>query len=97
MVECRTRDPEVLGSNPGVAKEKISHRSNQNNTTSNPCAPELNTRNWSEVKTRSHRGTVVECRTRDPEVLGSNPVWPKRKSLTGPIRTIPPAIPVHQS
>ena len=26
MVECRTRDPEVLGSNPIVAKEKISHR-----------------------------------------------------------------------
>ena len=42
VVECRTRDPEVLGSNPGVAKKKISHRSNQNNTTTNPSAPELN-------------------------------------------------------
>ena len=43
VVECRTRDPEVLSSNPGVAKKKISHRSNQNNTTTNPSAPELNT------------------------------------------------------
>ena len=43
VVECRTRDPEVPGSNPGVAKKKISHRSNQNNTTTNPSAPELNT------------------------------------------------------
>ena len=43
VVECRTRDPEVLGSNPSVVKNKISHRCNQNNTTSNPSAPELNT------------------------------------------------------
>ena len=28
VVEHRTRDSEVLGSNPGVAKKKISHRSN---------------------------------------------------------------------
>ena len=41
MVECKTRDPEVLASNPSVAKKKISHRSNQNNTTSNPSALEL--------------------------------------------------------
>ena len=41
--ECRTRHPEVLGSNPGMAKKKISHRSNQNNTTTNPSGPELNT------------------------------------------------------
>ena len=86
LVECRTRDPEVPGSNPSgslvlhsttvpwqllvftsdnfryltlvqrdwwwycsdwtcesVAKKKISHRSNQNNTTTNPSAPELHT------------------------------------------------------
>ena len=43
VVECMTRDPEVPGSNPSVAKKKISHRSNQNNTTTNPSAPELNT------------------------------------------------------
>ena len=43
VVECRTRDLEVPGSNPSVAKKKISHRSNQNNTTTNPSAPELNT------------------------------------------------------
>ena len=39
VVECRTSDPEVQGSNPSVAKKKISHRSNQNNTTTNPSAP----------------------------------------------------------
>ena len=43
VVECRTRDAQVLGSNPSVAKKKMSHRSNQNNTTTNPSAPELNT------------------------------------------------------
>ena len=210
VVECRTRDPEVPSSNPGVGKMKISHRSNQNNTTTNPSAPELNTCNYqrwkpevtvahcrvqgyrsrgpqfkpwcgkkenlsqvqseqyhhqslctrlhyvelSQVKIRSHHVTVVECSTRDPEVPSSNPgvdkkkifhgsnqnntttnpsalgvktwiyqrwkpegaveqwesagleiqrspvqtlVWAKRKSLTGPIRTLPPPIPLHQS
>ena len=43
VVECRTRDPEVLDSNPSVAKKKISHRSNQKNTSTNPSVPELNT------------------------------------------------------
>ena len=52
----------------------------------------------SEVKTRSCHGAVVQCRTRDPQVPGSNPhVAKKEKSLTGPIRTIPPPIPLHQS
>ena len=56
----------------------------------------------SEVKTRSCHGAVVQCRTRDP---GPGPrfkqcrthVAKKEKSLTGPIRTIPPPIPLHQS
>ena len=44
VVQCRTRDPQVPGSNPLCGqKRKISHRSNQNNTTTNPSAPELNT------------------------------------------------------
>ena len=43
VVESRTRDPEVPSSNPCVAKKKISYRSNQNNTTTNTSAPELNT------------------------------------------------------
>ena len=44
VVQCRTRDPQVPGSNPQCGqKRKISHRSNQNNTTTNPSAPELNT------------------------------------------------------
>ena len=154
MVECRTQDPQVPSSYHGVAKKKISHRSNQNNTTTNPFCARVKYLKLSEVKTRSHCGTVVEYRTRDPEVPGLNPsvakkkishrsnqnytttnpsapelntwhcqrwkpevtmeqcysagvqihrslvqtpAWPKRKSLTGPIRTIPPPIPLHQS
>ena len=125
----------VPSSNPGVAKKKISQWSNQNNTTTIPSIPELNTWNcqtwkpevvvaqwksadqrsrspifkawcgqkenlsqvhseqchhqslWtrvkylklSEVKTRSFHGTVVECRTRDPEGPSSNPGVAKKK------------------
>ena len=152
VAECSTRDAEVLSLIPGVAKKKISHRSNHNNIITNTSAPELNTWNcqrwnpevivaqwysagpeiqkspvqtlvWSkkllqvqseqyhhqslctrvkylklsEVKTRRFHGTVVECRTRDPEGPSSNLVCPKRKSLKGPIRAIPPPIPLHQS
>ena len=79
VVECRIRDPEVMGSNPGVAKKKISHRSNKNNTTTNPPCTRGKYLKLSEVKTRSHDGTVVECRTRDQEVLGSNPSVVKKK------------------
>ena len=68
MVECRTRDLEVLGTNPGVAKKKISHRSNQNNTTTNLSVTRVKYLKLSEVKTRSCCGTMVKCRTRDPEV-----------------------------
>ena len=51
VVECRTRDPEVPSSNPGVGKRKISHRSNQNNTTTNPSAQEFNAWNFYRWKT----------------------------------------------
>ena len=51
----------------------------------------------SELKTKSQCGTVVECRTRDPEGPCSNPGVAKKKIFTGPIRTIPPPIPLHQS
>ena len=179
MVECRTRDAEVPGSNLSVAKKKISHRSNQNNTTTNPSAPELNTWNcqrwkpevtvaqWQSAgleiqrfqvqtlvlakKKISHRSNqnntttnpsapelnTWNCQRWNPEIAvaqkslwhsgrvqsnqnntTTNPleipeiirgpkivaqwfklgtVWPKRKSLTGPIRTIPPPIHLHQS
>ena len=43
LVECKTRDPEVPGLNPTEGKKKIFHRSNQNNTTTNLSALELNT------------------------------------------------------
>ena len=79
VVECRTRDPEVPGSNPSVSKKKISHRSNQNNTTTNPSCTRVKYLKLSQVKTRSRHGTVVECRTRDPEVPGSNPSVVKKK------------------
>ena len=82
VVECRTRYPEVPGSNPSVAKKEISHRSNQNNTTTNPSAPELNTWNCERWKTKSCHGTVVECRTRDPEVPNSNPSVSQTESLS---------------
>ena len=78
-VECRTRHPETLGSNPGVAKKKISQRSNQNNTTTNPSAPELNTWNCQRWKSEVASVKVVECRTRYPETLGSNPGVAKKK------------------
>ena len=97
VVECRTRDPEVLGSNPGVAKKKISDRSNQNNTTTNPSAPELNTWNCQRWKPEVN---VVQWYSAGLEIQRSwvqTLVWLKRKSLTGPIRTIPPPIPLHQS
>ena len=153
MVECRTRDPDVPSSNPSVGKKKICQRSNQNNTTTNPSAPELNSWNWQMWK-QNHCCAIVECRTRDPDVPSSNPsvgkkkichrsnqnnttinpsppeliTWycqrwkpkvgmlqwwspgldiqrfpgqtlerAKRKSLTGPIRTIPQSIHLHQS
>ena len=79
VVECRTRDPEFSSSNPGLAIKKISHRSNQNNTTTNPSAPRVKYLKLSEVKTRSYYGAVVEYRTRDPEVPSSNPGLAKKK------------------
>ena len=93
VVQCRTR---CRFKPPCGQKRKISHRSN-------PIPPPIPcTRvkylKLSEVKTRSCHGAVVQCRTRDPQVPGSNPhVAKKEKSLTGPIRTIPPPIPLHQS
>ena len=97
VVEYRTRDPEVPSSNPGVAKKKISHRSNQNNTTTNLSAPEWNTWNcqrwkpevamaqWETVGLEIHRSPVQTL------------VWPKRKSLTGPIRTVPLPMLLYQN
>ena len=79
VVECRPRDPEVPSSNPSVAKKKISHRSNQNNTTTNPLCTRVKYLKLSEVKTRSCHGTVVECRNRDSEVPSSNPSVAKKK------------------
>ena len=68
MVECRTRYPEVLGSSLGVAKKKIYHRSNQNNTTTNPSAPELNTWNCQRSKPELswHSSRVQDLRSRGP-------------------------------
>ena len=83
MVECRTRDPEVPGSNPSVAKKKISHRFQSEQYHHQSLCTRVKYLNLSEVKTRSCHGTVVECRTRDPEVLGSNPGVAKKKISHG--------------
>ena len=79
MVECRTRDPEVRSSNLGVAKKKISHRSNHNIYHHQSLCTRVKYLKLSKVKTKSHHGTVVECRTRDPEVPSSNPGVAKKK------------------
>ena len=42
-------------------------------------------------------GRGVECRTEDPEVPDSNTGGQRRITLTGPIRTIPPPIPLNHS
>ena len=79
MVECRTRDPEVPGSKPSVAKRKISHRSNQNICHYQSLCTRVKYLKVSEEKTRNHCGTVVECKTRDAEAPGSNPGVSKKK------------------
>ena len=54
--------------------KEISHSSNhQNITTMCPIAPQYEYLKLTEVKTRSHCGTVVECRKRDPGAPSSIP------------------------
>ena len=97
VVECRTRDPEVPSSNPGVAKKKISQRSNQNKTTTNLSKPDLNAwrcEMWKPEDEMSQWWSAgLEIKWFPVQTL----VWPKKKSLKGPLRTIPPPIPLHQS
>ena len=82
MVECRTRDPEVPGSNPCVTKkENLSEVQSEQYHHQSLCT-RVKYLKLSEVKTRSVRGSVVECRTRDPEVLGSNPAVSKKENLS---------------
>ena len=70
--DCRTRDPEVPSSNPSVGEQKISQVQSEEYHHSSLCS-RVKYLKLSEVKTRGHHGTVVECRTRDPEVPSSNP------------------------
>ena len=79
MVECRTRDPEVLDSMPGVAKRKIFSQVQSEHYHHQSLCTRVKYLKLSEVKTTSCCGTVVECRTRDPEVLGTNPSVAKKK------------------
>ena len=130
VVDCRTRDPEVISSNPGVGKRKSvpgairtipppiplhqskipeivrgenhkllwhSGRAQSEQYHHQSLWTRVKYLKLSEVKMRSCHKTVVECRTRDPEIPRSNPSAEKRKSVTGPIRSIPPPIPLHQS
>ena len=96
VLECRTRDPEIPSSNPGVGKNKIPHRSNQNITTTNPLhqseVPEID-----RCKKQNHCCAVVECRTRDPEVPSSNPGVGKNKIPHRSNQNITTTNPLHQS
>ena len=62
-------------------EKKISHRFNQNITTTNPCAPEL-IPEIVRVKNQNHSDTVVECTTRNPEVFSSNPGVGKKPKIS---------------
>ena len=102
VVECRTRDLEVPGFKLQCVqkkKENLSQVQSEQYHHQSLCT-RVKYLKLSEVKTRSYHDAVVECRTRDPEIQRLKP-WcgpkKKRKSLTGPIRTIPPPIPLHQS
>ena len=68
VVECRTRHPETLGSNPGVAKKNLSQVQSEQYHHQSLCT-RVKYLKLSEVKIRSCHGTVVECRTRHPETL----------------------------
>ena len=72
VVECRTRDPEVPGSNPSAEKENVSQVQSEQYHYQFLCT-RVKYLKLSEVKTKSCCGTLVECRTRYPEVPGSNP------------------------
>ena len=78
-MECRTRDPDVLGSNPSVAKKKNLSQVQSEQYHHQSLCTRVKYLKLSEMKTRSCRSAVVECRTRDPEVLGSNPGVAKKK------------------
>ena len=76
MVECRTRDPNVPGSNPGVAKKKNLSQVQSEQYHHQSLCTRVKYLKFSEVKTRSCHGTVVECRTRD-----SRGPWFKHSSV----------------
>ena len=79
VVQCRTRDPQVPSSNPGVAKKKNLSQVQSEQYHHQSLCTRLKYLKLSEVKTKSHCGPVVECRTRDPQVPSSNPGVAKKK------------------
>ena len=77
--ECRTRDPEVTGSNTWCGqKENLSNVQSEQYHHQSLCT-RVKYLKLSKVKTRSCCGTLVECRTRDSEVSGSNSSMAKKK------------------
>ena len=78
VVECRPWDRDIPSSSPSLGKKKIPHRSNQNITTTNPLhqskIPKID-----RCEKQNHCCSVVECRTRDPEVPSLNPGVGKKK------------------
>ena len=78
--ECRTRDPGGPSSNPGTGKNRISLTGPiQNNATTDALCTRVEYLKLSEVKTRSHLGTLIESRTRDPEFPRLNHSTGKKK------------------
>ena len=94
VVECRTRDPRFKPQ--CVQKENLSQVQSEQYHHQSLCT-RVKYLKLSEVKTRSCRGTVVECRTRDPEVPGSNPSVAKKKICQRSNQNNTPPIPLYQS
>ena len=78
VVACRTRDPEIPSSKPGVAKKKIFHRSNQNNTTIIPSTPELNTWNCQRWKPKVGMLQLLSAGLDIQRFPVLTPVWAKK-------------------
>ena len=70
MIECRTRDAEVLRFKPWYGQKESLSQVQSEQYHHQSLYTRVKYLKKSKVKTRSCRSTVVECRTRDPEVPG---------------------------
>ena len=96
VVVCRIRYLEVPSSNPSMGKRKVPTGPMTTISTPIPVShsyiPEI-------VRGENQKWPLQSGRVqvRDSEVLHSSTSVDKRKILPGPIRVIPPPIPLHQS